>query len=85
MSNPLWRKQKAAVDETLEDMGVADKPTIVMLNKIDALQVHQRTPLPCQLSVCQLFRPSCSFVQELLSGPWVLSSLICCCVLAGPE
>lgn len=39
VSNPLWRKQKAAVDQTLEDMGVADKPTIVMLNKVDAVQV----------------------------------------------
>ena len=38
-SHSMWRKQKAAVDGTLEDMGVAQKPRIVMYNKIDALQV----------------------------------------------
>ena len=36
-SNPMWKKQKAAVDATLDDMGVGDKPTIVMYNKLDAM------------------------------------------------
>lgn len=36
-SNPMWRKHKASVDATLEDMGVAHKPRIVMYNKVDSL------------------------------------------------
>jgi hypothetical protein len=34
--------QKAAVDATLADMGVAHKPRIVMYNKIDALSEVNR-------------------------------------------
>lgn len=38
-SNPMWKKQKKSVDETLGDMGVAEKPTIVLYNKLDLLKV----------------------------------------------
>jgi len=41
-SSSLWKKQKKSVDETLEDMGVADKPTIVLYNKVDLLEVRRK-------------------------------------------
>ena len=41
--------QKAAVDATLEDMGVAHKPRIVMYNKVDALS---EVGTVCALLVC---------------------------------
>ncbi|EWM25593.1 gtp-binding protein [Nannochloropsis gaditana] len=40
-SNPMWRKQKAAVDSTLEDMGMGHKPRIVLFNKMDALSEEE--------------------------------------------
>ena len=33
----MWKKQKASVDATLEDMGVGHKPRIVLYNKMDQL------------------------------------------------
>jgi GTP-binding protein HflX len=37
VSNPrLWRKQKQAVDATLAELGLGDKPTVVLWNKADA-------------------------------------------------
>ena len=39
VSNPrLWRKQKQAVDRTLEELGFGDKPTVVLWNKADAVK-----------------------------------------------
>ncbi|GMH46301.1 hypothetical protein TrRE_jg742 [Triparma retinervis] len=34
-SNPIWRKQEAAVMEVLEDIGCGDKPMLKAFNKID--------------------------------------------------
>lgn len=56
VSNPVWRKQMASVDATLEDMGVADKPKIVLYNKIDLIEVrsapqHLRKGIP-RIGVC---------------------------------
>lgn len=36
-SNPRYRQYKAAVDEVLSRLGCLDKPTVLVLNKIDAL------------------------------------------------
>jgi GTPase len=52
VSNPMWRKQRAIVDQTLEDMGVAEKPTITLYNKLDELEVRRPrarwlTSAPC--------------------------------------
>ena len=30
----LWRKQKKAVDETLSSLGMSQKPTVVLWNKV---------------------------------------------------
>ena len=38
VSNPTWEKQEQAVLSTLASIGVADKPIVRVLNKIDALE-----------------------------------------------
>jgi len=38
ISNPIWKKQQSAVEETLEDMGVSDKPRITFYNKVDNIR-----------------------------------------------
>lgn len=37
VSNPSWKKQEVSVLDTLEDIGVGDKPIVRVLNKIDLL------------------------------------------------
>jgi GTP-binding protein HflX len=38
MTHPNTRQQERTVDETLEGLGVADKPTLIVLNKADCLE-----------------------------------------------
>ena len=37
-SNPIWRKQEAAVMEVLSDIGCGDKPILKVFNKIDLVE-----------------------------------------------
>lgn len=37
VSNPEWERQMEAVELVLEELGAADKPTVVALNKVDLL------------------------------------------------
>jgi GTP-binding protein HflX len=38
ISHPLFEEQMSVVNETLEDLGAAGKPTIIVFNKIDRLE-----------------------------------------------
>ena len=38
ISNPTWKKQDAAVEEVLRDIGCGDKPTLKVMNKIDLVE-----------------------------------------------
>lgn len=59
-------RQKAAVDATLEDMGVAHKPRIVMYNKVDALS-----------EVSKRETASITHVSTVLFVPvWILSPFL---------
>lgn len=40
VSSPLWRKEIGDVEAVLREMGAADKPTIIVLNKIDLVSDH---------------------------------------------
>lgn len=53
-SHPLWDEQRQVVDEVLEELGAADRPTVLVFNKTDLLEhdaliafqerVHERLP-----------------------------------------
>ena len=45
ISHPLFEEQMAVVQETLQDIGAADKRMIVVFNKIDALEERSKIPL----------------------------------------
>lgn len=45
-SNSDWPRQMQAVDATLEELGLSDKPRLVAFNKVDALDGER--PLPAQ-------------------------------------
>jgi GTPase len=36
-SHPLWEEQRAVVDEVLADLGLSDRPTVLVFNKVDRL------------------------------------------------
>jgi GTP-binding protein HflX len=36
-SHPGWEEQKAVVEEVLEELGIADRPTLLVFNKVDRL------------------------------------------------
>jgi len=38
VSNPIWRKQEAAVMEVLDEIGCGDKPMLRVFNKIDLVE-----------------------------------------------
>jgi len=42
ITNPLALEQSRVVEETLEELGAADKPVVVALNKIDLLPDPER-------------------------------------------
>jgi GTPase len=45
ISHPLFEEQMAVVNETLEELEASDKRTIVVFNKIDALEERTKIPL----------------------------------------
>ncbi len=45
ITHPNAAEQAEAVEETLHDLGLADKPRIAVLNKIDRLQRHDGRPI----------------------------------------
>jgi GTP-binding protein HflX len=46
VTHPNHREQVQAVKQTLADLGVADKPSITALNKVDRLSAEERSALP---------------------------------------
>jgi GTP-binding protein HflX len=45
-SNPDWPRQRASVEQILDELKLADKPTILVFNKIDRLDAAARAALP---------------------------------------
>ena len=37
ISHPMWEEQKEVVDEVLEDLGLTDRPQVLVFNKVDRL------------------------------------------------
>ena len=51
ISHPTFEEQLAVVNETLRELGVADKPTLLVFNKIDAYQWVEKSefdPMPIE-------------------------------------
>jgi GTPase len=47
-SNPDWPRQRASVEAILDELKLADKPTILVCNKIDRLDAAARSALPAE-------------------------------------
>jgi GTPase len=47
-SNPDWPRQRASVESILTELHLADKPTLLVCNKIDRLDEHARSALPAE-------------------------------------
>lgn len=43
ITHPNATEQVSAVDETLEELGASDKPTVMAFNKVDELELHKVT------------------------------------------
>lgn len=50
-SNPDWERQKKSVDSTLEELGLADKPTLLAFNKADRGPRDLPSPALCVSAV----------------------------------
>lgn len=80
VSNPSWRKQEMSVIDTLEDIGVGDKPIVRVLNKIDLLSADDAEQLKyealcaedCSVAISSLtgegLKDFVSIVEDSLSG-----------------
>jgi len=80
VSNRSWRKQEMSVIDTLEDIGVGDKPIVRVLNKIDLLSADDAEQLKyealcaedCSVAISSLtgegLKDFVSIVEDSLSG-----------------
>lgn len=51
VTDPTWKKQEAAVEQVLADIGAGNKPIIRVLNKIDLLPDDEAYALQCQAAL----------------------------------
>lgn len=65
-SHPGWEEQKEVVEEVLEDLGVANKPTILVFNKVDRLTHDEEIAFRARAE--QLFAQPSIFASAVEEG-----------------
>ncbi len=64
-SHPLWEDQRQVVDQVLEELGLEEKPTLLVFNKIDALSDEALLALQARMAQAS---PSAIFVSAKTEG-----------------
>src|SRR6185437_7228348 len=64
-SAPTWEDQRIVVDQVLDEIGVADRPRLLVFNKIDLLAQQQLLALQERISA---LLPSSIFVSTVVEG-----------------
>ncbi len=64
-SHPLWEDQRQVVDQVLEELGLREKPTLLVFNKVDALDDEALLPLQVRMAAAA---PGSVFVSAHADG-----------------
>lgn len=66
ISHPMWEEQKEVVDEVLEDLGLSERPQVLVFNKVDRL-THEEEEVWRQRARA-LFQRAAVFVTSMEPG-----------------